>query len=71
MYELQVEGMTCGGCANSVKRAVQTIDHTAKVDVDLASKRVRIETAANINVVTSAIVEAGYPVAQADGSTGV
>jgi copper chaperone len=68
MYELQVEGMTCGGCANSVKRAVQAVDHTAKVDVDLASKRVRIETAADINLVSSAISDAGYPVAQVDGS---
>lgn len=67
MYELQVEGMTCGGCANSVKRAVQAVDHTAKVDVDLAGKRVRIESAADISAVTSAIVEAGYPVAQVEG----
>lgn len=62
MYELQVEGMTCGGCANSVKRSVQTVDKNAKVDVDLASKKVRVDTRADLNAVTTAIAEAGYPV---------
>lgn len=62
MYELQVEGMTCGGCANSVKRAVQTVDSQAKVDVELASKKVRVETTADIDRVKSAVIDAGYPV---------
>jgi copper chaperone len=62
MYELQVEGMTCGGCANSVKRSVQAVDRNAKVEVDLASKKVRVETSAYLNAVTSAITDAGYPV---------
>lgn len=62
MYELQVEGMTCGGCANSVKRSVQTVDRNAKVDVDLASKKVRVETVADLEAVKSAIAGAGYPV---------
>jgi copper chaperone len=62
MYELQVEGMTCGGCANSVKRSVQAVDSNARVDVDLASKKVRVDTDADIEKVKSAVVDAGYPV---------
>lgn len=62
MYELQVEGMTCGGCARSVTRSVQTVDSNAKVDVDLKAKKVRIDTSANLDAVTSAIKDAGYPV---------
>jgi copper chaperone len=62
MYELQVEGMTCGGCVNSVKRSVQALDMAAKVDVDLASKKVRIETGADWDAVRSAIENAGYQV---------
>ena len=38
MYELKVDGMTCGGCAASVKRALQALDAKANVDVDLPSK---------------------------------
>lgn len=62
MYELQVEGMTCGGCANSVKRSVQSIDAYAKVDVDLASKKVRVDSGVDINEVEAAITGAGFPV---------
>lgn len=62
MYELQVDGMSCGGCANSVKRSVQAVDSSAKVDVDLPSKKVRVESGASLEAVTAAIADAGYPV---------
>ena len=62
MYQLQVEGMTCGGCVRGVTRSVQAIDANAKVDVDLAQKAVMVESAVDIKVVVAAIVEAGYPV---------
>ena len=62
MYELQVEGMSCGGCVKSVTKSVQLIDSNAKVDVDLASKKVRVQTKASLEAVTSAIDGAGYPV---------
>jgi copper chaperone len=66
MYELQVEGMTCGGCANSVKRSVQAVDSNAKVEVDLARKKVRIETTADVDRIKSAVVDAGYPVTSSE-----
>lgn len=62
MYELQVEGMMCGGCVRGVTRSVQTIDSSAKVDVNLKTKKVRVDTTAPLEAVASAIAEAGYPV---------
>lgn len=62
MYELQVEGMSCGGCVKSVTKSVQLIDIDAKVSVDLASKKVRVDSKAGLETVTSAISDAGYPV---------
>jgi copper chaperone len=62
MYELQVEGMSCGGCVRSVTRSVQAVDGNAKIDVDLASKKVRVETQASLDAVKSAISDAGYDV---------
>jgi copper chaperone len=62
MYELQVEGMSCGGCVRSVTKSVQAVDGNAKVDIDLASKKVRVETRASLDAVKSAIGEAGYEV---------
>lgn len=62
MYELQVEGMSCGGCVRSVTKSVQTVDGNAKVEVDLASKTVRVDSQASLDEVRSAIADAGYPV---------
>lgn len=62
MIELQVEGMTCGGCANSVKRSIQAVDASAAVQIDLANKKVQINTVASIGQVKAAVADAGYPV---------
>lgn len=62
MYELQVEGMSCGHCVNAVTKSVQAIDASAKVDVDLAQQKVRIASSAPLEEIKSAVVEAGYPV---------
>lgn len=65
MYELKVEGMTCGGCAASVKRALQVLDANANIDVDLASKTVKVEIAAQLDAVKHAVEDAGYDVLSA------
>ncbi|MEK0428319.1 MAG: hypothetical protein RL001_846, partial [Pseudomonadota bacterium] len=59
MYELKVDGMTCGGCVNSVKRALQAIDANARIDVDLHSKTVKIDTAVELHAVKAAVEDAG------------
>ncbi len=67
MYELRVDGMTCTGCASSVKKAVQRVDGNAEVDVDLTTKIVRVKSSAALDAVKSAIDDAGYTViAEAD-----
>jgi copper chaperone len=62
MYELKVDGMTCGGCAASVKRALQLLDSNARVDVDLPGKTVKVETTAQLDAVKNAVEDAGYEV---------
>jgi copper chaperone len=65
MYQLQVENMSCGHCVGAVTRAVQEIDAAAKVEVDLASKTVKIDSATALAPLKSAIADAGYPVVSA------
>lgn len=65
MYELQVEKMTCGGCASRVKRAVLSLDEAANVDIDLRAKRVKVKADAGLDELKAAITGAGYPVADA------
>lgn len=62
MYELQVEGMSCNHCVNAVTRSVQALDASAKVEVDLAHRTVRVASTADLEQVKSAVAEAGYPV---------
>ena len=62
MYQLRVEEMSCGHCVSAVTRAVQAVDATAKVEVDLASKTVRIDSASELAPLKSAIADAGFPV---------
>lgn len=62
MYELKVEGMSCGHCVAAVTRSLQEVDAAAKVDVDLAQQTVRVATAAPLEKVREAVEEAGYTV---------
>ncbi len=65
MYELKVDGMTCGGCAASVKRALQALDANAEVNVDLPTKTVKVATAAQLDAVKAVVEDAGYDVISA------
>ena len=67
MYELQVEGMSCNHCISRVTKSVKEVDAAATVDVNLASKTVRIESTADVDDVCATLTEAGYP-AKAKGS---
>ena len=60
---IKVEGMTCGGCVASVKRALQALDGVAKVDVSLEREEASIEydpSRVNEARLRSAIEDAGF-----------
>lgn len=61
MIELNVEKMKCGGCSANVERAVKAQDPAAKVQIDLALKRVQIESALPAASLAKTISDAGYP----------
>ncbi len=63
MVEIHVEKMTCGGCAARVTRAVQLVDDSAKVKVDLPRKTVLVESDIEADSLVNAITAAGYPAA--------
>ncbi len=63
MLSLKVSGMTCGGCINAVTRAVQVADPQAKVQADLASQIVNLETILSAAEASQLITDAGFPVA--------
>jgi copper chaperone len=57
---MQVEGMTCQGCVQAVTRAVQRLDPSAEVAVDLDRGRVSVTTGAQALDVAQALSRAGY-----------
>ena len=61
MTEFNVQGMSCGGCASRLTKAVQAVDPTAQVHVDLARQIVSVDSTVEREVLTSALVAAGYP----------
>lgn len=61
MIELTVDGMSCGHCVGWVTQAVQGVDAAAKVKIDLAAKRVTIDSGAATGRLVAAIGAAGYP----------
>jgi Cu+-exporting ATPase len=62
MYELTVEDMSCGHCVGRVTKSVQALDKDAKVEVDLPTKKVKVDSVADLDKIAEAIVAAGYPV---------
>ena len=40
MISFQVNDMTCGHCVATITKAVRSVDHGAKVEIDLAAHRV-------------------------------
>ncbi|MBN9491040.1 MULTISPECIES: heavy-metal-associated domain-containing protein [Pannonibacter] len=61
--ELKIENMTCGGCAKSVTKAIQSLDATAKIETNPAARTVKVETSASQAALRQVLEEAGYPAA--------
>jgi copper chaperone len=60
MIEMTLPTMNCGHCVNAVTRAVQQVDPAAKVEVDLARKRVQIDSARDPAAFAAALAAEGY-----------
>ncbi|MFM0124574.1 MULTISPECIES: heavy-metal-associated domain-containing protein [Paraburkholderia] len=58
--EFEVKDMSCGGCANAITRAVTSVDPAAKVDVDVSTKIVKIDSALAPERLVAAIEAAGF-----------
>jgi copper chaperone len=61
--ELTLPTMTCGHCVKTVTATAQRLDPKARVEAELATHRVRIETHAARDAVVKALAEEGYPAA--------
>lgn len=60
MIQFNIPQMSCGHCVRAVTEAVKEVDPDARVNVDLGTKQVSIESAAERPKLVDALKEAGY-----------
>jgi copper chaperone len=61
MIEFNVPAMSCGHCVGVVTQTVKLVDPGARVEVDLAGKKVKVESSSDREALARALVDAGYP----------
>ncbi len=63
--ELKVPDITCGGCANSIKKALGDVQQVNEVDVNINTKVVTVKHDENLtrNEIIEVLDRAGFPVA--------
>jgi len=59
--QLKVLGISCGGCVNTVTKAIKKVDANAIVQGDPQTKTVLVETQSSEATIKAAIAKAGYP----------
>ena len=59
---LKVPSMVCNGCVDTVKEAINTHEPKAKVDINLDTKQVTVETEASEESIKQIIKAAGHTV---------
>lgn len=65
MISIEVKDMTCGHCEATLRKAVSAVDAGARVTVDLAARRLEIESSVDSKRFIDAVRTAGYTPAAA------
>jgi len=57
---LRVEDMTCGHCAGTIKKVIETSLPGTRVEADPASKLVSVVGSTDLSTIKAFVTEAGY-----------
>ena len=60
MYTFNVPKMSCGGCVNTIKKAILQVDSNAVVEVNLSTKNVNVRTDHSEEDIIQAMSDTGY-----------
>mgnify|MGYP003624606178 FL=1 len=63
--QFHIENMTCGGCARSVTKAIQSVDSAAEIKTDPETRKVDVTSDKPRDAFLPVLEEAGYPAAAA------
>ena len=59
--EFTIKDMSCGHCVSVITKTVQQLDAQARVQVELTSKKVVVESVQPREAIAEALADAGYP----------
>ncbi len=60
--KLKVPSIKCEGCAAKISESIKVMEPSAKVDVDVNSKTVTVDSGASSESIKQAIVSAGHQI---------
>ena len=60
--QLKVPSIVCEGCAETITKAVKSVDADAQVDVDVSAKTVKVEGSQSEASIKQAIAATGHTV---------
>lgn len=61
MIRFYIPNMTCGGCANSVTKALLSVDPQAHIQANPPAREVMVDSVLDESAFLTALSEAGYP----------
>ncbi len=61
LMQFHIDNMTCGGCARSVTKAIQSVDANARVTADPPNRLIEVESSASPEQLEAALRDAGFP----------
>jgi len=56
----KIQGMTCGGCAKHVEKAIKSVAGVTAVATDVAKGTATVEGEASFQALAASVAEAGY-----------
>jgi copper chaperone len=59
---LKVPSIACSGCADTITKAIKTLEFDAAVNVDVAAKTVTVEAKASEESIKQAVLATGHTI---------
>jgi len=61
MHIFQIPKMSCGGCVDTISKALKQVDESAVIECDLAGRTVKVDSEKDRQALADAMSSAGYP----------
>jgi copper chaperone len=61
MTTFHIPDMSCGHCKATVEKTIHALDPAARIEFDMAARRIALDSRAETAKVQVALTEAGYP----------